>query len=89
MGSWETSKRWAVAVVAVLCATECARARTVTISNVEPRKTVDGEIINAHAGGIYKFGESMQPRHTFHVTCAVACTGAVLGTLEYRPTLLG
>jgi hypothetical protein len=90
---WETSKRWAVAVVAVLCATECARARTVTISNVESRKTVDGEIINAHAGGIYKFGEYAQrsPEGTAtHIPChTCACTAAVLKTLEYRPTLLG
>ena len=33
------------------------RFKTVTVSNVIPRRTTDGQIINAHAGGIYQFAD--------------------------------
>lgn len=36
-------------------ATKTAAATAVTISNVVPRRDSAGEIINAHAGGIYNF----------------------------------
>ena len=47
------------AVVMVSCILQRhARGATVHVSNIEPRRTVDGEIINAHAGGIYRFGQN-------------------------------
>jgi hypothetical protein len=48
-----------MAIMIFVLAAMAVTDRSVTISNVVPRRDVAGNIINAHAGGIYNFSGTL------------------------------